>query len=94
MNCRPYTSPMWMGIRGEVSEYIAAKGIRAKASCCDLSGMERKARKYVKKLESESNVALAEYSLARCIRRMAHVFCAKGGCDNTRAERVISIMLY
>ena len=82
-----------MGIRGEVSEFDAVKMVSNNKSCCDGTGMGQKARRYFRQLESDSSTAVAEFSLARCVRGIAKAFCAKGGCDNTRAERVISILI-
>ena len=92
VDSRPYTSPIWMGIRGEVSEFTSVKQARNYKCCCDGSGLEKKARRYIRQFSAAEDAAAAELSLARCIRSIAQLFCAKGGCDNTKSERVISIL--
>ena len=77
VDSRPYTSPMWMGIRGEVSEFTAVKETRNARSCCGGSGLEEKARRYVRRYGTDENAAAAELSLARCIRRIAQLFAQK-----------------
>ena len=39
-------------------------------------------------------LAVSEHSLARCIRRISHVFGANGGRDNARDERLISMLTF
>ena len=82
-----------MAFRGEVSEYAAVTRI-LHGSRCGVSGVERKARRYLEGLRDATEVEVREHSLARCIERIFHVFCAKGGCDNTRAERLVSMLTY
>ena len=49
---------------------------------------------YISRIDSDSSISLSEFSLARCVRRIADVFCAKGGCANKRAERAIPILTF
>ena len=84
-------TPMWMAFRGEQSEFTAVSKIRTKY-CCELTGVERKARRYLEAEIDFTAISIREHSLAVCIRRICHIFSGKGGCDNTKSERIISIL--
>ena len=86
-------TPLWMAFRGEVSEYTAVTQVY-QGSCCDVTGSERKARRYLEGLQDSAETAVCEHSLARCIKGVAGVFCSKGGCDNTKSERLISVLTF
>ena len=66
-------APIWMAVRGELSEYSAVAQIR-RIWRCDVSGVERHSMRYMGGLDGPTDVAVSEHPLARCIRRVAHVF--------------------
>ena len=86
-------TPMWMAFRGEQSEFTAVSKVRTRY-CCELTGVERKARRYLEAESDSTALAIREHSPAMCIRRISHIFCGKGGCDNTKSERIISLLAH
>ena len=84
-------TPAWMAIRSETTPYEALQQIRT-PKCCDSSGLERKIRKFLSGLVCPVQTAVRELSAVKCIEGMSKAYRAKGGCDNTASERIISIM--
>ena len=93
VNSRPYMTPIWMAFTGELQEYYAVTKIR-RVSRRGVSGVAGKASRYLGGLEDATVVAVCGNSLSLCTRRISYVFFANGGRDNTRAERLISMLTY
>ena len=71
-------TPLWMAFRGELSEYSAVAQIR-RSSRCGVSGVERKARRYLDGVGGPTTLEVCEHSHALCIARISHVFAPMAG---------------